>query len=208
MSNRIYNDEMVLKAKEYAYNLHKNDKCIVTNENKILHLEAVVKKIKNLNLKNNILVILAYLHDSLDYANKNKKSKILTDIQKIFGNYIAQLVLEVSDNFKIEDISTEKGMANFEARRIQIESPSGISDYAAKIVLAEKVCNLSGMLDAIKKSGKTYWENFSSSHHLKEEDVKEYYDLIYDVLSDRCYGDIRLRSMLDEYDDLSYQIFG
>lgn len=208
MMNNYFNEEMIEKAKEYAYNLHKDDKCIVTDENKILHLESVVIKIKNLNLKNNILVILAYLHDALDYANKEEKAKILTDIQSNFGNYIAQLVLEVSDNFRIEDISTPEGMTAFSARRIQIKSPSGISDYAAKVILAEKVCNLKGMLDAIEKSGNTYWENFSASHHLKEEDVKEYYDLIYEVLSDRCYGDRRLRDMIDEYDYLSYQIFG
>ena len=206
--NKIYTAEIIEKAKNFAHELHKNDKCIVTSTDKIFHLDEVVHEIQKLNLNQNIVVILAYLHDSLDYANGEEKEKILSTIQKLFGNYIAQLVLEVSDNFRIEDLSTPKGIVAFETRRIQIVSPTGISDYAAKVILAEKVCNLRAMLELIQKSGNTYWEKFSLDYNLKKDNVKEYYELIYDVLSTRCYGDRRLRNLIDEYDYLVYKIFG
>lgn len=206
--NKIYTAEIIEKAKNFAHELHKNDKCIVTSTDKIFHLDEVVHEIQKLNLNQNIVVILAYLHDSLDYANGEEKEKILSTIQKLFGNYIAQLVLEVSDNFRIENLSTPKGIVAFKTRRIQIVSPTGISDYAAKVILAEKVCNLRAMLELIQKSGNTYWEKFSLDYNLKKDNVKEYYELIYDVLSTRCYGDRRLRNLIDEYDYLVYKIFG
>lgn len=206
--NKIYTAEIIEKAKNFAHELHKNDKCIVTSTDKIFHLDEVVHEIQKLNLNQNIVVILAYLHDSLDYANGEEKEKMLSTIQKLFGNYIAQLVLEVSDNFRIEDLSTPEGIVAFETRRIQIVSPTGISDYAAKVILAEKVCNLRAMLELIQKSGNTYWEKFSLDYNLKKDNVKEYYELIYDVLSTRCYGDRRLRNLIDEYDYLVYKIFG
>lgn len=205
--NSIYNEKMIANAETLACNLHKNHTCIFTNQNKIYHIKSVVREIKNLNLNNNALIILAYLHDSLDYVEYDKKAALLKKIEEDFGEHIAELVVEVSDNFKLEDISTQKGIEEFKARIIEFKSPGGISDDSAKIILAEKVCNLTGMMEAIKKGPEDYWERLSNSHKLKKEDVELYYKEVYDALSARCYGTSRLRTMIDKYDDLIYRIF-
>ena len=208
MINEIYNEALIAKAKEFAFELHKGHICIFTGIEKSKHLTDVVEKIKNLNMKNNIIIILAYLHDTLDYVPEVSRAKLLDEIKETFSEHIAKLVVEVADFFKIEDISTPNGKTAFYKRMIQIKSPTGISDESAMVILAEKVCNLLAMKDAIEKEGfDNYWENFSNTYHLNKNDVKEYYEEIYTALEFRCYGNWRLRPLIDKYDDLIYRIF-
>lgn len=208
MINQIYNESLIKKAKEFAFNLHQSHNCIFTGIEKSQHLTDVVKQIKNLNMNNNIIIILAYLHDTLDYVPEDARAKLLDDIKETFSEHIAKLVVEVADFFKIEDISTPTGKAAFVRRMVQIKSPSGISDEAAMVILAEKVCNLLAMQESIEKKGfDYYWEDFSNTHHLNKDDVKEYYEEIYSVLQFRCYDNLRLRPLVDKYDDLIFRIF-
>lgn len=208
MINDIYNEALITKAKEFAFNLHQGHICIFTGIEKSQHLTDVVSTIKNLNMKNNMIVILAYLHDTLDYVPEDSRAKLLDDIKDLFSEHIAKLVVEVADFFKIEDISTPNGKSAFYRRMTQIKSPSGISDEAAMVILAEKVCNLIAMKDSIDKQGiDNYWENFSNIYNLKRDDVREYYEEIYSTLEFRCYENLRLRPLIDRYDDLIYRIF-
>lgn len=201
-----FTNEMVAKAKDFAFNFHGNEKCIVSNKTKIEHIEAVANKVLN---KGNLYLILAYLHDVLDYAEYTTKSRLIIKLKEEFGEYIYNTLVECSDNFKLEDISTPLGHEAFIRRTIEIKSPEGISDPAAAIILAEKVCNLEAMYDEITKtkSQRDYWINLKYNHNLKKEDVKEFYELIYDTIAIRCYNDIRLRGMINLYDDLLFRIF-
>lgn len=203
-----YSKELVTKAKKFAFNLHRSDRCIVSNQTKIEHLEAVATRVKQLHKNENLLLILAYLHDALDYCEQITKPRLIKSLKNDFGEYIYKVLVEISDNFKLEDISTPLGNEAFIRRCIEIKSPEGISNEAAIIILAEKVCNLEAMYEEIKKKGKkNYWENLKLSHNLNKSDVKEFYELIYDTLSIRCYGDSRLRPMIDFYDDLIFRNF-
>jgi len=51
--NDIYTDEKIREAKEFAFSLHANDRCIITNVPKSVHLKEVVDGIKTLNLHKN-----------------------------------------------------------------------------------------------------------------------------------------------------------
>jgi len=205
--NDIYTDEKIREAKEFAFSLHANDRCIITNVPKSVHLKEVVDGIKTLNLHKNHLLIVGYLHDSIDYVSADRKDYLINEIRERFGDFIVQLVLETSDFFRIEDISTEKGTAAFHERMLKIKTPSGISDDAAIVILVEKVCNLLAMKVTVDKNGNAYWEDFYRTHNLKKDDVREYYEQIYNILEYRCYESFRLRSIIDKYDDLIYRIF-
>lgn len=205
--NNIYNNDLINKSKDFAFNLHKNHTCIITGHTKEYHLKSVVTEIRNLNINNNALIVLAYLHDTLDYVSPESRESILSEIKNIFGEHMAQLVLETTDNFKIENISTPDGMKAFEKRIGIIKSPNGITDDAAIVILAEKVCNLTGMYEAIEKGSDDYWEKMSKIYGLKKSNVKDYYEEVYDAISNRCYGNRRLRALINKYDALLYRIF-
>lgn len=198
--------EDVKRAKEFAYKFHGMERCIVISEPKTKHLESVANKVRN---KGNLYLILAYLHDILDYAEYTTKNRLITEIKKEFGDYIYNLLVECSDNFKIEDISTPLGQELFTRRIKEIKCPEGVSDPAAAVILAEKVCNLEAMYDEIlkTKSKGDYWQDLKDNHGLCKEDVKVFYETIYEIIALRCYNDIRLRGMIDLYDDLMYRIF-
>ena len=196
--------ELINQAKNYAYSIHGNDSCALTYKTKVEHIEYVVQKVTELGLKDDDLIILAYLHDVLDHAtDSSTRNRISEDIKNMFGIHMLKLVEEVSDNFRIEDIGNPSTNEAFNKRISKIKSPEAIEEKSAKVILAEKVCNLNDMLEELRKVGKSYWED----HNLKKSDMKQYYELIYDTISYRCSDDRRLRKMINDFDCLIYKIF-
>ena len=59
-------------------------RCIVKKKKKTKHLESVANKVRN---KGNLYLILAYLHDILDYAEYTTKNRLITKIKKEKCNY-------------------------------------------------------------------------------------------------------------------------
>lgn len=205
-------NELIKKAQELAYDVLRDSKCILTQKNKLEHTESVVKKAQELGTKDDNLIILAYLHDVIDYGDEIRKKMLIQKIADIFGTYMLKLVEEVSDYFKMEDIGKPLGDELLRKRIVQIKSPEAISSTSAKIILAEKVCNLNDILNESRRCGRTYWEDLKKNYNLKKLDIREYYELIYDILADRCYGDKKygdrsLQKMIDEYDYLLFKIF-
>lgn len=202
-----FNEDRINESKRMAIAIHKNDTCFLTGETKMLHIEAVVNEIKKLILADDDLIIAGYLHDVLDYSN-DPASKVLSSIQNKFGMRIANIILETSDGFKMSDISTPQARSLFDKKLATIVTPSGISDEAAIVTLAERVANLTSLYNQINKEGKKiFWNEFQDRTKMKEKDVRNYYESLYDVLSNRCIGNYRLRPLINQYDLYIEKIF-
>lgn len=210
ISNEVYyGNEEVIQAKDFAFDLQRDDICVLSCEPKTTHITSVVETVKKLNMQSNLLEIVAYLHDLLDYAEDvETRKKIEKSIIKNFDENILKLVKEASDGFKLENISTKSGKLAFEQRYKEIKTPGGISDIAAIVIIAEKVCNLQKIAEIVETQGsKTYWRNLRDKYNLDESEVAEYYAIIYDSLSLRCYNYHLLRGLINLYDQLLYKVF-
>jgi (p)ppGpp synthase/HD superfamily hydrolase len=205
-----YNEKVNLEmeAQKLAYRIHEGKICFLSNEPKTYHLEAVVKKLKSLIMVSEDLIITGYLHDCLDYCDNLDKNWLKNNIKSTFGEHILNLIEEVSDNFKIEDICTPEGKNAFEKKLIIIKTPSNFSDDAATITLVEKVTNLEAIYREVEKKGTiNYWIDFKEHYNLDKSAINNYYEKIYDALSDRCEINYRLTKLIDQFDYLIDKIF-
>jgi len=78
------------------------------------------------------ILAAAILHDTLEDTEATEQ-----ELQNVFGEIIAAIVLEVSDN---------KSLTKQERKRQQIEHAGSSSDGAKLIKLADKICNLRDVL--------------------------------------------------------------
>ena len=78
------------------------------------------------------VIAAAILHDTVEDTETT-----IDELEGIFGNAIAGIVREVSD---------DKQLPKTERKRLQIEHAAGCSDSAKLVKLADKICNLRDML--------------------------------------------------------------
>jgi len=95
---------LVLRAKKFANERHKNQKRkdgVTTFSD---HLEGVVNRLKNLGITNEDVLSAAWLHDVIEHTNTT-----FDEINEIFGNSISVLVLSLSKDSKMtkKDIETQ-----------------------------------------------------------------------------------------------------
>ena len=74
------------------------------------------------------VICAALLHDTIEDTETTPE-----ELREVFGNEIADIVLEVSD---------AKSLPKEDRKRLQIEHASSLSDKAKLVKLADKICNL------------------------------------------------------------------
>jgi len=96
-------ENIVLKAKKFAFEKHKNQKRNDGITPFSDHLEEVVNRLKNLGVSNEDVLSAAWLHDVIEHT-----STTFDEVNEMFGNTIAVLVLSLSKDSKItkKDIET------------------------------------------------------------------------------------------------------
>ena len=85
------NETLVLRAKKFAIERHKNQKRKDGVTPFSDHLEGVVNRLKNLGITNEDVLSAAWLHDVIEHTNTT-----FDEINEIFGNSISVLVLSLS----------------------------------------------------------------------------------------------------------------
>ena len=90
------NENILLRAKNFAVEKHKNQK----RQDKVTpfsdHLEGVVNRLKNLGVTNEDVLSVAWLHDIIEHTDTT-----FEEINEIFGNTISVLVLSLSKDSKM-----------------------------------------------------------------------------------------------------------
>ena len=127
-------ESMVLKAKKFAQNKHKNQKRKDGVTPFFDHLEAVVNRMKNLGITNEEVLSAAWLHDVIEHTDTT-----FDELNKIFGNTISVLVLSLTKNYNLskKDIET------------QYVSQLKNSSIQSKLI---KFCDISSNLKSIQNS--------------------------------------------------------
>lgn len=97
-------ESLVLKAKNFAQNKHKNQKRKDGVTPFFDHLESVVNRMKNLGITNEEVLSAAWLHDVIEHTDTT-----FDEINEIFGNTISVLVLSLTKNYNLpkKDIETQ-----------------------------------------------------------------------------------------------------
>lgn len=91
------------------------------------------------------LLIAAILHDTLEDTDTS-----FEEIKLKFGNTVAQIVLEVTDDMSLPDTTRKE---------LQVTKAPSLSNHAKLIKIADKICNMNDLI--------TYPINWSNSRKLK-----------------------------------------
>ena len=88
--------DVIQKAKNFAFEKHKNQKKADGITPFTLHLEGVVNRLKNIGITNKEVLSTAWLHDTLEHTKTT-----FDELNEIFGNKIAVMVLSLSKDTEI-----------------------------------------------------------------------------------------------------------
>lgn len=127
-------EDIVLKAKKFAYDKHKNQK----TRNGIMpysyHLEGVVSRLKNLGVNDKNILCAAWLHDVIE-----KTDVSFDQVNEIFGKEVAVIVLSLTKDNNLSKKDRETQYIN------QVKTAT----LQAKII---KLCDISANLKDITDS--------------------------------------------------------
>jgi hypothetical protein len=135
---------------------------------------------------NQELAIAAVLHDSVEDQGGRP---VLEEIRRRFGEHVAGIVDECSDS----DVIPKPPWC--ERKRAHIEHMTTASKGALIVVAADKLHNVTCMIEDYVTDGDKLWERFDAPS--KPSDIFWYYGEIHKVLCQRL-GDIRLVNRLGE----------
>ena len=143
---RISDVELVVRATQYAAEMHigqfrKSDKNVPYLNHPI---DAMCKLVEIGHVEDAEVLAAAVLHDTVEDCKHHGAS--IETIQKLFGERVAGLVAEVTD---------DKALGKAERKRLQIEHAPHKSKGAMLIKMADKLSNLGDMRERPPLS----WDN-------------------------------------------------
>lgn len=132
---------LILKAAAYAAERHKHQKR--KGGNKIPYINhpiQVAEMIASNENANTDLLIAALFHDIIEdtVKSENERDAVCKYIKETFGENVLNIVEEVTD---------DKSLPKQTRKLLQIEHVSHLSDDAKKLKLADKICNLTDILN-------------------------------------------------------------
>ncbi len=125
---------VIIKAKKYAHEKHRNQKRKDKVTPFVDHLEEVANRLKNLGVSDYDVLSAAWLHDTIEYTDTT-----FDEIDKIFGNTISVLVLSLTKDLKL----------NKKERELQYIEQLKNSTIQTKLI---KFCDISANLKDISKA--------------------------------------------------------
>lgn len=131
------NNDLIARAKQFAVDAHNSigHKRKYTDEPYHVHPERVAKLVSQVTSDTQIIAA-AWLHDVLEDVAPKNSSFDENAIRQIFGNQIAELVLEVTDISKLSNGNRAKRKA------IDREHLAKASDEGKTIKLADLIDNI------------------------------------------------------------------
>lgn len=126
-------ENLVLRAKSFACEKHKNQK---KKDGTLFfqHLEGVANRLKNIGITNEDILSAAWLHDTIEHTETT-----FDELNEIFGNTIAVMVLSLSKDTKIPKKDAD----------VQYISQLKASSIQSKII---KLCDISANLKSISNA--------------------------------------------------------
>ncbi|MFA4880844.1 MAG: HD domain-containing protein [Candidatus Doudnabacteria bacterium] len=128
------------------------------------------------------IIVAGLLHDVLE----DVPGCTMEDIKRDFGDKIAQIVKEVSED-KDPDDSPEKAKATWEQRKKEyLDNLKNDSFEAMMVCAADKIHNLKSIAEAYKEQGEKLFDNFNAPIDKK----MWYYGEVLKILEGRLNNDI------------------
>lgn len=135
-------NSQILKAASYAAERHKSQKRKGATASPYINHPLKVAEILSVNgeSENTELLLAALLHDVLEDTvhSANEMIEVKTYIQESFGIEVLSIVEEVTD---------DKALPKQTRKKLQIEHSPHLSPNAKKLKLADKITNLSDILN-------------------------------------------------------------
>jgi len=132
------------KAEIFATNKHKGQIRKSSGEPYVNHPKGVFNLLKSLHIKDNTLLVAAYLHDTLEDTKTT-----YNEIKREFSKEVADIVKQVSsDNKEIQRIGKPNYLAN---KMIKM------SNNALIIKLVDRLHNLSDIMSVSKDFAEKMW---------------------------------------------------
>lgn len=127
--------EKLLMAAEFAAKKHKDQKRKgVNGEPYINHPIEVAYILANVGkIEDTDILIAAILHDTIEDTETSE-----SEVSNRFGENVAKMVMEVTD---------DKSLSKAERKQMQIEHAPHLSDGAKQIKIADKINNISDIVD-------------------------------------------------------------
>jgi guanosine-3',5'-bis(diphosphate) 3'-pyrophosphohydrolase len=126
--------QIVIQAKNFAHEKHRNQKRKDNITPFVDHLEKVVNRLKNLGVSDHDILSAAWLHDTIEYTDTT-----FEEINQIFGNTISVIVLSLTKDLKLAK----------KERELQYIQQLKNSTLQAKLI---KFCDVSANLKDISNS--------------------------------------------------------
>lgn len=127
------------------------------------------------------LVVAGLLHDVLEDVDGYEKEHL----QKEFGERVAQLVSDVSEDVSLKKEKGEKA-SWIERKTKYLAHLKESSDDSVMLSCADKIHNLSSLIEEYKEKGDKIWEKFNSPSDKK----LWYYEEILKIAKEKLDGEI------------------
>ncbi|MFE8703524.1 HD domain-containing protein [Cytobacillus sp. FJAT-54145] len=137
--------ELVEKAKAFAKKAHDGQTRKATSEPYFVHLEGVANILKSVG-SNEELIAAGYLHDSVEDTDVR-----IEDIREQFGNHVAVIVEGNTEN---------KNLTWEERKQHTIDSIATAHIDIKSLICADKLDNISSMIEAYERDGESIWNHF------------------------------------------------
>lgn len=142
------------------------------------------------------LIAAGLLHDVLEDVDGYERK----DIAKEFGERVAQLVSDVSEDVSLKKEKGEK--ASWVERKTKyLEHLKGASDDSVMLSCADKIHNLSSLVEEHKEKGDRIWEKFNAPKDKK----LWYYEEILKIAREKLDSEIvnELETLYDKAKNIS-----
>ena len=125
---------LILKAAAYAAHQHRDQRRKDAEASPYInHPLTVANILSEAGVENPIVLAAAILHDTIE------DTTTADDLRRLFGEEVAGIVLEVTD---------DKSLPKARRKELQIEHAPHLSEGAALVKFADKIANLTDILEA------------------------------------------------------------
>lgn len=186
---------MIEKAKEFAYEMHKGQ----TRKGKEIpftyHLEEVVGNVSKLTSNPNVIAA-AWLHDVVEDTEATHE-----DIEELFNEEIARLVRIESED-KMTHMSAQDSWTSRKVSQLKLMGELKFNDDVYMIALSDKLANVSEMCHDIRNNRENYWSKFNNA----DPEAHEWYHKSFADIID-LNSELGSSEVFDEYVKCIYKLF-
>jgi (p)ppGpp synthase/HD superfamily hydrolase len=193
MNNSTTAEQLIAKARQVATYAHAGQKRKGTGEPYVTHPDAVAEIVARYT-SHPEAIAAAELHDVLEDvpSDRYSEAQMLND----FGPRVVELVKNVSENKRADD-TVEKSWQD--RKRYYLDHLSDLTDHDALIIAAaDKIHNLTAMVNDYRKIGNDLWHRFNAP---RDQQLWFYRSILDVVTAKNLSEDLvsQLRKVVDQF---------